>query len=168
MKSEKADQKPAPVKKSPPAKPKTEKETPQTRKQDAGENSLLRAIFDISPDAVVVIDPHDPDVSWPIIDCNTALCEMNGYRREELIGHSIDVLNGSEGTEAERTAYMNNLRQVGGSIKIEAMHTRRDGTTFPVEVSTMLVTIDGRELVIGIDRRYYRTHASRREFDCRT
>ncbi len=152
MKSEKADQKPAPVKKSPPAKPKTEKEIPQTGEQDAGENSLLRAIFDISPDAVVVIDPHDPDVSWPIIDCNTALCEMNGYKREELIGYSIDVLNGSEGTEAERTAYMNNLRQVGGSIKIEAMHTRRDGTTFPVEVSTMLVTIDGRELVIGIDR----------------
>ena len=80
MESAKADQKPAPVKKSPPTKPKTKKETPQTREQDAGEISLLRAVFDISPDAVVVIDPHDPDVSWPIIDCNTALCEMNGYR----------------------------------------------------------------------------------------
>ncbi|MBK9926893.1 MAG: PAS domain S-box protein [Anaerolineales bacterium] len=116
------------------------------------ENSLLRAMFDLSLDAVVVIDPHDADVSWPIIDCNDALCKMNGYHREELIGHSIDVLNGSEGTETERTAYMNNLRQAGGLIKIETMHTRKDGTAFPVEVSTMLVTIEGRELVVGIDR----------------
>jgi PAS domain S-box-containing protein len=47
---------------------------------------------------------------------------------------------------------MNKLKQAGGMIKIEAMHTRKDGTAFPVEVSTMLLTIDGRELVIGIDR----------------
>jgi len=120
-------------------------------KQPVGENHLLRAMFDLSPDAVVVIDPHDPNVSWPVVDCNAAVCEMNGYSREELIGYSIDVLNGTTGTEEERTLYMKNLRNAG-TIKIETLHTRKDGTTFPVEVSTMLVTIDGRELVIGIDR----------------
>ncbi len=34
--------------------------------------TLFRALFDLSPDAVVVIDPHDPNVSWPIIDCNVS------------------------------------------------------------------------------------------------
>ena len=154
MKSTKPEQKSASTKKNTVAKPKAKKTDAnvQAGKQHVGENSLLRAMFDLSSDAVVVIDPHDPDISWPIVDCNGAVCEMNGYTRDELIGHSIDVLNGSEGTEAERTAYMKNLQQVGGAIKIEAMHTRKDGTAFPVEVSTMLVTIDGRELVVGIDR----------------
>jgi PAS domain S-box-containing protein len=115
------------------------------------ENILLRTMFDLSPDAVVVIDPHTSGVSWPIVDCNNAVCEMNGYTREELIGHSIDVLNGTEGTDAERVSYLQRLREAK-VFKVEAMHTRKDGTVFPVEVSTMLVTIDGRELIVGIDR----------------
>ena len=47
--------------------------------------TLFRGLFDLSPDAVVVLDPHDHNAWWPIIDCNMAACEMNGYQREELI-----------------------------------------------------------------------------------
>src|SRR5690349_17171027 len=77
----------------------------QTQETLMEEQKLLRALLDLSPDAVVVIDPHDPNVSWPIIDCNVAACKMNGFFREELIGHSIDVLNITEGTQAERDGY---------------------------------------------------------------
>jgi two-component system, sensor histidine kinase and response regulator len=115
------------------------------------EKDLLRTLLDLSPDAVIVIDPHDPDVSWPIIDCNIAACQMNGFEREELIGHSIDILNVTEGTEEERNAYLKGLREVG-TLKLQTYHHRKDGTTFPVEVSTTLITIGQRELVIGIDR----------------
>jgi len=154
MKPANTDRKPATKKKSSTTKTKSKKTrvNKQAGRQLSGENSLLRTMFDISSDAIVVIDPYDPDISWPIVDCNASLCEMNGYSREELIGYSVDVLNGIKGTEAERTAYMNKLKQAGGTIKIEAMHTHKNGTIFPVEVSTMLVNIDGRELVIGIDR----------------
>ncbi len=117
----------------------------------AQEQDLLRTLLDLSPDAVIVIDPHDPDVSWPIIDCNAAACLMNGFRREELIGHSIDILNVTEGTEEERTAYLKQLREAG-TLKLETLHHRKDGTKFPVEISTTLITVGGRELVIGIDR----------------
>ena len=115
------------------------------------ENYLLRTLLDLSPDAVIVIDPHDPNVSWPIIDCNTAACVMNGFAREELIGHSIDVLNATEGTQEERDAYLKQLREAG-TLKYETLHHRKDNTTFPVEVSTTLIIVGGRELVIGIDR----------------
>lgn len=115
------------------------------------ENYLLRTLLDLSPDAVIVIDPHDPNVSWPIIDCNTAACMMNGFAREELIGHSIDVLNATEGTQEERDAYLKQLREAG-TLKYETLHHRKDSTTFPVEVSTTLIMVGGRELVIGIDR----------------
>jgi two-component system, sensor histidine kinase and response regulator len=115
------------------------------------EQKLLRTLLDLWPDAVIVIDPHDPNVSWPIIDCNAAACEMNGFLREELIGHSIDVLNVTEGTQEERDAYMKQLREAG-TINLETFHSRKDGTTFPVEVSTSLIKVGQRELVIGLDR----------------
>jgi len=115
------------------------------------EQNFLRTLLDLSPDAVIVIDPHDPHISWPIIDCNTAACIMNGFQRADLIGQSIDVLNMSEGTEAERNSYLKQLREAG-TFKLETYHQRKDGTTFPVEVSTTLIMLEGRELVIGIDR----------------
>jgi two-component system, sensor histidine kinase and response regulator len=112
---------------------------------------LFRALLDLLPDAVVVIDPHDADGLWPIIDCNEAACQMNGYRREELIGQSIDILNTTSGTPAERSAYLGQLREAG-HFQIETNHRHRDGSIFPVEVSTTLLAVDGRERVIGIDR----------------
>jgi two-component system, sensor histidine kinase and response regulator len=115
------------------------------------EQDLLRTLLDLSPDAVIVIDPHDPNISWPIVDCNAAACQMNGFKREELIGHSIDVLNATEGTREERDAYLKQVRDAG-TLKYETLHQRKDGTSFPVEVSTTLIEIGQREFLIGIDR----------------
>ena len=112
---------------------------------------LFQGLFNASPDAIVLIDPHHPTVSWPIIDCNEATCLMNGYTREELIGRSIDILNIDEGLPQERIVYLDKLRE-DGIIHIEATHLHKDGHVFPIEVSTSLVTIGGHEMVLGIDR----------------
>jgi two-component system sensor histidine kinase/response regulator len=124
------------------------KQAEATREQT---EALFRALLDLLPDAVVMIDPNDPQGSWPIIDCNEATCQMNGYPRDELIGHSIDILNGTTGTPAERTAYLKELREAG-HIQLETQHRHRDGSLFPVEVSSTLLTVGGSERVIGIDR----------------
>lgn len=113
--------------------------------------ALFWRVFNLSPDAVLVIDPHDRNVSWPIIECNVAACQMNGYSRNELIGSSIDVLNLTPGSHNDRLAYMEQLRDAG-HLKLETYHRRKNGTVFPVEVSTSLITVGERELVIGIDR----------------
>jgi len=111
----------------------------------------FRALFELSPDAVVLIDPHDDAVSWPIIDCNEAACLMNGYQRDELIGRSVDIINTHPAPPTERSLYLNQLREVG-NFKLEAFHRRKNGDIFPIEVSTTLIKIGGRELLIGIDR----------------
>ena len=111
----------------------------------------FRQLFEASPDAFVLIDPHDVTESWPVVDCNTAACRMNGFSREEIVGKSIDALNGTTGTPDERAAYLDRLRREG-VISLEAYHRHKDGRVFPVEVSTSLVTFGGRELVLGIDR----------------
>lgn len=108
-------------------------------------------LFSASPDAILLIDPHEPSTSWPIVDCNEAACEMNGYSREELIGQSIDILNTAPGTTAERAAYLDLIRQQD-VLHQEVFHRHKAGHLFPVEISTSVITVDGRELVLGIDR----------------
>jgi diguanylate cyclase (GGDEF)-like protein/PAS domain S-box-containing protein len=113
--------------------------------------TLFRTLFELSPDAVVLLDPYDPTVSWPIIDCNAVACLMNGYQRSELVGQSIDILNVAPGTQAERMAYLEKLREAG-VLKVEAHHRRKNGDIFPVEISTTVIMVGERELVVGIDR----------------
>jgi PAS domain S-box-containing protein len=117
----------------------------------SGAEEQFRQLFAASPDAMVLIDPHDPETSWPIVDCNEAACRMNGYAREDLVGRSIDALNLTKGTEDERIAYLTNLRRMG-VISLETYHRHRDGHVIPVEVSTSIVELGGRELVLGVDR----------------
>ncbi|CAA9387631.1 MAG: hypothetical protein AVDCRST_MAG93-9553, partial [uncultured Chloroflexia bacterium] len=46
----------------------------------------FRALFEYSPDSIVLIDPHDPEVPWKIVDANPAACVLHGYAQNELIG----------------------------------------------------------------------------------
>ncbi|MGB8212421.1 MAG: PAS domain S-box protein [Anaerolineales bacterium] len=127
--------------------------TERRQAEDARQQSetLFRSLFDLSPDAVVLIDPHNRKIAWPIIDCNAAACAMNGYRRDELIGQSIDILDEKPESEAERSAFIRRLRKAG-IIKREFHHRHKNGSIFPIEVSSTLIQIGGRELLIGIDR----------------
>ena len=111
----------------------------------------FRVLFENSPDAIPLLDPHDPNVSWPIVECNDGACRMNEYTRADLVGQSIDVLNGVKADLQERAEYLTRLRR-DGTIKLEANHRRKDGSIFPIEVVTSLISIAGRELILGIDR----------------
>ena len=125
------------------------------RKQ--GENALresvqlFKGLFNASPDAIVLIDPHHPTISWPIVDCNEASCRMNGYTREEMIGQSIDLLNGNNGTTEDRISYYDILKR-DGIIHAEIAHLHKDGHIFPIETSSSIICIGGHEMVLGIDR----------------
>ena len=126
-------------------------ERKQTEAALRASEQWFRLLYDCLPDGVVLLDPHDPLVSWPIVECNDAACAMNGYTREELIGHTIDILHTQAADPAERAAYLDRLRREG-TLRIEATHRRKDGTLFSVEVLTVLISLSGREFVLGIDR----------------
>ncbi len=111
----------------------------------------FRVLFEHSPDAILLIDPDASDVSWPIVECNDVAGRMNGYTRGEMIGQSIDLLNVVAGTPRERADYIEQLRR-DGTIQLTAVHRRKDGSLFPVEVVSSLISVAGRELVLGIDR----------------
>lgn len=108
----------------------------------------FRTLFEASPDAILLIDPHG---DWPILDCNPSACQMNGYARNELVGQSIDILNPTPGNPVERAEYMQKIRELG-ILRYETIHHRKDGNVIAVEVSTTLIQFGQREIVLGIDR----------------
>jgi PAS domain S-box-containing protein len=112
----------------------------------------FRLLFDASPDSIVLIDPHDSETIWPIVDCNELACTMNGYTREELIGQSIDIFNLKKGTREDFDVVLENLRSQVVVRGREASHRHKDGHIFPIEYSTSLIKVGSRELVLGIDR----------------
>jgi diguanylate cyclase (GGDEF)-like protein/PAS domain S-box-containing protein len=110
----------------------------------------FRLLFEHSPDAILLMDPHDPEVRWPIVAANAAACRVNGYSHEELIGLSHDKLHVGPHTMPD-DVLLERIRS-HGTLKGTSTHRRKDGTMVSLEYAAALVTIDGRELVLGIDR----------------
>ena len=124
----------------------------QTRLEREESEARFRILFERSADGVVLIDPHDPLVPWKIVDCNAAFARMNGYACELLTGQSIDVLHGDGLMAREGPQWLEWIRTQGVEARGEGEHRHQDGHLFPIESSSSLIVLGGRELVLGLDR----------------
>lgn len=97
---------------------------------------LFRALIEQSNDAIEVVD----SVTLRFLDVNDKACQDLGYTREELLGMS--VLDIDPTTHASsHAAFMEKLR-AEGSVVSESIHQRKNGSTFPVEISIKYVELD--------------------------
>lgn len=111
----------------------------------------LRILFEQSPYGIMLCDPNDQEVFWPIVDCNAAMGAMNGYTREELLGRSLNLFLPADADPAQRQDFLEYLR-IHGTLHGEAMHRSKDGSHFPIEYASSLIRIGGREMVLSVDR----------------
>lgn len=100
---------------------------------------LLREIFSASPDAIIVID-----ASHQIVLTSPAVTTLFGYRSEDLIGQSIDVLvpdsrRPQHGDHLRRFFGAPHPREMGVGLDLEGR--RSDGVEFPIDVSLTPVTL---------------------------
>ena len=79
-----------------------------------------------------------------LIDVNDGACRSLGYSREELIGKHVWDLDHNY-DPASRPQAWQKLKDSGVRI-FEAHHCRKDGTIFPVEVTSNYVSFDDKEL----------------------
>lgn len=110
-----------------------------------------RALFEDAGDYIFVMK-MDQESGPVIIDANNAAFEKHGYSRDELIG--MPVIN-LEPPEFRNEALRRKIQSgaVGDSIVFETAHIRKDGSSFPVEVSARLVRIQEEEpYLISIER----------------
>ena len=115
------------------------------RKQAEAKMRLFRTLLDNSGDAIEVFDP----VTLRFLDVNDTGCRDWGYSREELLSMRVpdlDPLYSDEAGEMVKAQI-----QQSGHARFEGMRRRRDGSTFPIEVSLKFIELD-RQYVLGIVR----------------
>jgi PAS domain S-box-containing protein len=84
-----------------------------------------------------------------ILDANAAATSAYGYTRDELLRLTIFDLRVDDGP-ALTDAQMAEADTRG--IRFEALHRRKDGSTFPVEVSAQGATTDGARTLVSVVR----------------
>jgi PAS domain S-box-containing protein len=100
------------------------------------DSSLFRTLVDHSNDPIEVMDPK----TFRFVDANEKACSALGYSREELLSLGILDINPTVTSDAA-ARIKDDLRQYGFRV-MESIHRRKDGSTFPVEVSMRLVHLD--------------------------
>lgn len=113
-----------------------------------GEQGQFRLLFERSSDAIWLLEPIAP---WTILNCNSSACRMHGYSREELIGQPISMLS-SERAKSRPSDQQHQPVRAVEVAQAEDVHRHKDGRLIYVEYSTAFVTVEGRELLLGIDR----------------
>ncbi|MCD6520625.1 MAG: PAS domain S-box protein [Anaerolineae bacterium] len=101
-----------------------------------------RTLFEASIDAIFVVD-----MDGHILDCNTTACALYGYTKEEFRRLKVAELAPPE-TVAQARGIVDELFRKGTVLR-EMLAQRKDGSTFPAEVSVRVVTIGGQRVVIG-------------------
>lgn len=84
-----------------------------------------------------------------ILEANDSAVRAFGYTREELLNMSIFQLRSLDSNSAVEKQ-MDKAWKEG--ILFESIHSRKDGSFFPVEVSARGVTIDGEKVILSIIR----------------
>jgi PAS domain S-box-containing protein len=119
-----------------------------------GEHDLgaeaYRAVFEAAPDGILIVD-H----GGRIRDLNRQAEELFGYGREELLGEEVERLVPEMQREAHRRhreEYTDDpeSRPMGVGLSLEGR--RRDGSTFPVEISLSPMEQGGELLVVAAVR----------------
>jgi len=111
------------------------------RRQAEQRQRLFRTLLDHSSDSIEVIDPS----TMRFLDINETGCRALGYSREELLTLRVPDIDPVLDEDAIETVQ----EQIGqsGNARIESVHRRKDGSTFPVEVSATLIELDRPYLV---------------------
>jgi PAS domain S-box-containing protein len=115
------------------------------RRQVQEELHLFRKLIDQSNDAIEVVDPE----TLRFLDVNESSCRDLGYTRDELLSLKVSDIDPSvDGSCLSRIA--NELAQ-SGFVTVESEHRRKDGSTFPVEISLKRVDL-GRVYNVNVVR----------------
>ena len=125
-----------------------------TREQQAREQiqaeRRFRELLEAAPDGIMEVDANGQ-----IVLMNAAAEKLTGYRRDELLGQSIEILTPTELRSrhaGHRVAYWANpiTRPMGTGLELHVQ--RKDGERTPVEISLSPVTYDGEMRVTAVMR----------------
>ena len=112
--------------------------------RDDSRSSLFQLISSQARDIILLMHRDGG-----IIEANEAAVAAYGYSRQELAGMNISQLRSPCTLDAMAEQMM---KADESGILFETLHKRKDGSPFPVEVSSRGTTIDGKRMLLSIIR----------------
>lgn len=107
------------------------------------------ALFERAPDAIFIIGTEGEEAGL-ILDANRAACELHDYSLDELRAMRIDDLNTPDTNTLSAEIMQCALR--GEWVSCEVWHRKKDGSSFPIEIHAGLISLGGRNYILGFDR----------------
>ena len=111
----------------------------------------FRAITMTATDAVILMNDEGKISHW-----NPAAERIFGYTRQEAIGKALHtLLSPSEYHDAYQEGFRIFRKTGDGSVvgkTLEFVAIKKDGTKFPIEISTSVISVRGRREAVGIIR----------------
>jgi PAS domain S-box-containing protein len=112
------------------------------RKQ--AEEALLLSRFCIDKAGIGI---YHTDENGTIFNVNDYACTSLGYSKEELCALSVFEIDPV--FTAEKMLEIKEIVDSSGSVTFESIHRRKDGTTFPVEITVNVLEFHGRTFGIS-------------------
>ncbi|NVN93186.1 MAG: response regulator [Desulfuromonadales bacterium] len=119
----------------------------QVTERIRAEETLRRSELIVRNSRDIIIQVRRDD--GRILDANAAAADAYGYTLDEFLSLGIRDLRAVDADD-EIAAQMEKADR--GGCLFETVHQRKDGSTFPVEVSSQGITVDGKRLLISFIR----------------
>jgi PAS domain S-box-containing protein len=122
--------------------------SPAAPKVESADALLLRAVVDTAVDGVILIDE-----AGTVLMFNPACEKLFGYSAAEALGHNVKMLMPARyGDEHDR--YLTNYARTGEKkiigIGRQVTGRRKDGSTFPMDLSVGESKQDGKSIFVGM------------------
>jgi two-component system sensor histidine kinase AtoS len=108
-----------------------------------------RNLFDSAADAIFVLSLEDQKVG-DILQANRAAAKMHGYSVDELL--TMNIIDLDSPTAALAVPFRIERMLQGEWLRTEIKHRKRDGTEFPVEISSGIFDVGGQKYILALDR----------------
>ncbi|HSU56306.1 MAG TPA: PAS domain S-box protein, partial [Candidatus Dormibacteraeota bacterium] len=105
----------------------------------------LRTVVENAGDGVQVVDD-----TGAIIDVNPARLGQMGYTREEML--KLTIFDVDPNVDREHFREGAETMQVGAAFRLETLNRRKDGSTFPVDVTASRILLGGRKCFLALIR----------------
>ena len=116
------------------------------RKQAEQSLTYFRTLLDHVDDSIEIIDPQ----TGRFLDGNERAASNIGYSRDEFLALTVPDIDPLV-TEPVFADVVRKLRDTPGPLILDSIHRRKDGTTFPVEVSVQMIRQD-RDYLVAVVR----------------
>jgi len=119
----------------------------EAEKELAASEKRFRTIFDHSTDGILITDP----VSRRFVLANKTICKMLGYSEAELLRLSAEDLHPPQDLVLAMEDFE---RAVAGKSNFskDIPVIRKDGSVFPMEISSTMIELGGQSLLLGCIR----------------